>query len=37
VRVLGVAWGLDPPRLRAANPDRIAEHPRELVALAGEN
>jgi phosphoglycolate phosphatase len=36
VRVVGVAWGLDPPGLRAANPDRLLEHPRELVALAAE-
>jgi phosphoglycolate phosphatase len=36
VKVLGVAWGLDPAGLRAANPDRILAHPRELVALAAE-
>jgi phosphoglycolate phosphatase len=29
----GVAWGLAPEGLRAARPDRIIEHPAELVAL----
>ena len=36
VKVLGVAWGLDPSGLRAARPERILEHPRELAELAAE-
>jgi phosphoglycolate phosphatase len=36
VRMIGVAWGLDPAGLRAAGPDRIVEQPRELLALAEE-
>jgi phosphoglycolate phosphatase len=36
VKVLGVAWGLDPVGLRAANPDRLLEHPRDLAELAAE-
>jgi phosphoglycolate phosphatase len=36
VKVVGVAWGLDPAGLRAARPDRILEHPSELAALAAE-
>jgi len=31
---VGVAWGLDPVGLRAAQPDLVLEHPRELLALA---
>ena len=34
VRAAGVAWGFHPDGLRAAGPDRILEHPRELLALA---
>ncbi len=34
VKMIGVAWGLDPRGLRAASPDRVLEHPRELAALA---
>ena len=34
VRAAGVAWGFHPDGLRAASPDRILEHPRELLALA---
>jgi phosphoglycolate phosphatase len=35
VQAVGVGWGLDPAGLRAARPDRLLEHPRELLALAG--
>jgi phosphoglycolate phosphatase len=30
----GVSWGLAPDRLRAERPDRIVDHPREVVAAA---
>ncbi|HXY40783.1 MAG TPA: HAD-IA family hydrolase [Vicinamibacteria bacterium] len=33
VRVAGALWGLDPAGLRAAEPDRLLSHPRELTAL----
>ncbi len=33
VRVAGALWGLDPPALRAAGPDRLLAHPREITAL----
>ncbi len=36
VRMIGVAWGLDPESLRAARPDRIVAQPGELLALAAE-
>lgn len=36
VKVIGVAWGLDPAGLRAAGPDRVVQHPRELAALAAD-
>jgi phosphoglycolate phosphatase len=34
VKVAGAVWGLDPSGLRAARPDRLLEHPRDLVRLA---
>jgi phosphoglycolate phosphatase len=34
IAVVGVAWGLDPPGLRAAEPDRILEDPGQLATLA---
>ena len=34
VRVAGVSWGFHPRTLREARPDRVLDHPRELVALA---
>jgi phosphoglycolate phosphatase len=34
VKAVGVAWGLDPSGLRAARPDRVLEHPRQLAALS---
>ena len=34
VRVAGVTWGFHPGALREARPDRLFDHPRELVALA---
>jgi phosphoglycolate phosphatase len=30
----GVSWGLAPDRLRAERPDRIVDHPRDVVAVA---
>jgi len=35
VRMAGVTWGLDPMGLREEKPDRLVEHPRELVCLGG--
>jgi phosphoglycolate phosphatase len=34
VRVAGVTWGFHPGALRQAHPDRLFDHPRELVTLA---
>jgi phosphoglycolate phosphatase len=34
VRVAGVTWGFHPAELRAAGPDRMLDHPRELLRLA---
>jgi phosphoglycolate phosphatase len=34
VAFCGVAWGLAPEALRAARPERVIEHPAELVAVA---
>ncbi len=36
VRVAGALWGLDPAALRAAAPDRLLAHPRELAALGAD-
>ncbi len=33
VAFCGVAWGLTPDGLRAADPERVVEHPAELVAV----
>ncbi len=33
VRIAGALWGLDPPALQAAGPDRLLAHPREITAL----
>jgi phosphoglycolate phosphatase len=33
VRIAGVSWGFQPAALRAARPDRLIEHPRDLVSL----
>jgi phosphoglycolate phosphatase len=35
VRAAGVTWGLDPGGVRREEPDRLVEHPRELVRLGG--
>jgi phosphoglycolate phosphatase len=34
VRAAGVTWGFHPAELRAADPDRILDDPRELASLA---
>lgn len=36
VRVAGVAWGFHPQALRAAGPDRVLDHPGDLVRLAAD-
>jgi phosphoglycolate phosphatase len=33
IAMCGVAWGLGPEALRAAGPERIVDHPREILAL----
>ena len=33
IRIAGAGWGLDPGALRAAGPDRLLAHPREIAAL----